>query len=87
MFSIINSIADAVPPKSELKTLDRAEMAIARVPKEVSESSAFIGEHGEFGRPLFAQLVPFAVHVAASIYEERRDRQAGRRLFCFEGEG
>merc|ERR1712072_194718 len=24
--------------------------------------------------PLFAKLVPFAVHVAASIYEERRDR-------------
>jgi len=49
-------------------------MAIARVPKEVSEPSAFIGDHKEFGRPLFAQLVPFAVHVAASIYEERRDR-------------
>jgi programmed cell death 6-interacting protein len=49
-------------------------MAIARVPKEVSEPSAFIGDRGEFGRPLFAQLVPFAVHVAASIYEERRDR-------------
>jgi programmed cell death 6-interacting protein len=49
-------------------------MAIARVPKEVSEPSTFIGDHGEFGRPLFAQLVPFAVHLAASIYEERRDR-------------
>jgi programmed cell death 6-interacting protein len=49
-------------------------MAIARIPKEVSEPSSFIGDHGEFGRPLFAQLVPFAVHVAASIYEERRDR-------------
>ncbi len=49
-------------------------MAITRVPKEVSEPSTFLGEHAEFGRPLFAQLVPFAVHVAASIYEERRDR-------------
>ena len=49
-------------------------MAIARIPKEVSEPFAFIGDRGEFGRPLFAQLVPFAVHVAASIYEERRDR-------------
>lgn len=65
---------DTIPPKSELKTLDRANMAIARVPKEVSEPSAFIGERGEFGPPLFSQLVPFAVHVAASIYEERRDR-------------
>jgi programmed cell death 6-interacting protein len=74
MPNVTNIIADNVPPKSELKTLDRANMAIARVPKEVSEPSAFIGERGEFGRPLFAQLVPFAVHVAASIYEERRDR-------------
>lgn len=63
-----------VPPKSELKTLERANMAVAKVPKEVSDPSAFIGDHGEFGPPLFAKLVPFAVHVAASIYEERRDR-------------
>lgn len=63
-----------VPPKSELKTLDRASMAAAKVPKEVSEPTAFIGDKGEFGPPLFAKLVPFAVHVAASIYEERRDR-------------
>lgn len=49
-------------------------MAIARVPKGVSEPSSFIGPKGEFGPPLFAKLVPFAVHVAASIYEERRDR-------------
>jgi programmed cell death 6-interacting protein len=49
-------------------------MAIARIPKEVSEPSDFIGEHKPFGPPLFSQLVPFAVHVAASIYEERRDR-------------
>ncbi|TAQ83198.1 hypothetical protein B7494_g8478 [Chlorociboria aeruginascens] len=63
-----------VPPKSELKTLERANMAVSRVPKEVSEPSSFIGDRGEFGPPLFAKLVPFAVHVAASIYEERRDR-------------
>jgi len=63
-----------VPPKSELKTLERANMVIARVPKEVSEPQEFLGDHGEFGRPLFAQLVPFAVHIAASIYEERRGR-------------
>lgn len=49
-------------------------MAIAKVPKEISDPSTFIGDHGEFGPPLFAKLVPFAVHVAASIYEERRDR-------------
>jgi programmed cell death 6-interacting protein len=70
----LTNISDPVPPKSELKTLERANMAVAKIPKEVSEPSAFIGDNGEFGPPLFAKLVPFAVHVAASIYEERRDR-------------
>ncbi len=49
-------------------------MAVAKIPKEVSTPSEFIGDKGEFGPPLFAKLVPFSVHVAASIYEERRDR-------------
>jgi programmed cell death 6-interacting protein len=70
----LTNISDPVPPKSELKTLERATMAIAKVPKEVSSPSEFIGDKGEFGPPLFAKLVPFSVHVAASIYEERRDR-------------
>ena len=70
----VSNISDPVPPKSELKTLERANMALPKVPKEVSEPGSFIGDQGEFGPPLFAQLVPFAVHVAASIYEERRDR-------------
>merc|ERR1711977_377376 len=69
-----------VPPKSELKTLERANMAIAKVPKEISEPASFIGDKGEFGPPLFAKLVPFAVHVAASIYEERRDRLVNTKI-------
>ncbi|KAM3072709.1 pH-response regulator protein palA/rim20 [Clarireedia jacksonii] len=63
-----------VPPKTDLKILERANMAVAKVPKELSEPMTFLGDHKEFGPPLFSKLVPFAVHVAASIYEERRDR-------------
>ena len=63
-----------VPAKSELKTLDRAGMASARVPKEISEPSSTLGDRGVFGQPLFAKLVPHSVHIAASIYAERRDR-------------
>ena len=63
-----------VPPKSELKTLDRANMATVKVPKEISDAASMLGEGGELGRPLFARLVPFAVHVAANIYADRRDR-------------
>lgn len=55
-------------------------MAVARVPKEIAEPNSFIGDHLEFGPPLFAKLVPFAVHVAASIYEERRDRLVNNNI-------
>ena len=63
-----------VPPKSELKTLERAGMVVARVPPDVSAPQDFLGDNAAFGPPLFAKLVPFAVHLAASIYQERRDR-------------
>lgn len=64
----------SVPPKSELKTLVRATMATAKVPPEVSNPSSTLSEKGAFGQPLFARLVPYSVHIAVSIYEQRRDR-------------
>lgn len=63
-----------VPPKSELKTLDRASMVATKVPVEVADPLSMLGENGELGRPLFSKLVPYSVHVAASIYADRRDR-------------
>lgn len=63
-----------VPPKPELKTLDRASMVTAKPPKEVSDPISLLGDRGELGRPLFAKLVPYSVHIAASIYADRRDR-------------
>lgn len=63
-----------VPPKSELKALERAPMATAKVPKEVSDPSSMLGDYGLYGQPLFSKLVPYAVHIAASIYAERKDR-------------
>lgn len=63
-----------VPPKAELKILDRANMVVSRVPKEVSESNAMLGDHGQLGPALFSKLVPYSVHLAASIYCDRRDR-------------
>ena len=67
-------LIDPVPPKSELKPIERASMVSPKVPKELSDSASTLGDGGEFGQPLFAKLVPYAVHVAASIYAERRDR-------------
>lgn len=63
-----------VPPKSELRTLDRAGMATPRIPPEVSDPYSTLGDKGAFGQPLFARLVPYAVHVAVSIYDERKER-------------
>ena len=63
-----------VPPKSELKTLDRAGMATPRVPQEVADPASMLGDKKPFGQPLFSKLVPYAVHIAVSIYEQRKER-------------
>ena len=73
----------AEPSKSELKTLDRASMVGAKVPKEVGDSQELLGDHGsELGKPLFAKLVPYSVHVAASIYADRRDRLVNNTIIA-----
>ncbi|KAH8885322.1 BRO1-domain-containing protein [Thozetella sp. PMI_491] len=71
-----------VPPKSELKILDRANMAVARIPPQVANPYEYLGDHAEFGPALFSKLVPFAVHVAVSIYEERRDRLVNNNIIA-----
>ena len=63
-----------VPSKSELKTLDRANMVVAKPPKEVEDGISMLGDGLPFGPPLFSKLVPYAVHKAAEMYADRRDR-------------
>lgn len=63
-----------VPPKSELKTIDRASMVASKAPSQVTDAISMLGSNGPLGQPLFAKLVPYAVHIAASIYSDRRDR-------------
>lgn len=63
-----------VPPKSELKAIERASMVAARAPSQVTDAVSMLGENGPLGQPLFSKLVPYAVHIAASIYTDRRDR-------------
>ncbi|KAK3988835.1 pH-response regulator protein palA/prr-1 [Cladorrhinum sp. PSN332] len=69
-----------VPPKPKLKILDRANMAVARIPPQVAKPYDYLGDHGEFGPALFTKLVPFSVHLAVSIYEERRDRLVNNNI-------
>lgn len=69
-----------IPPKSELRPLDRANMVISRPLKELHDGISMLGEGRPFGRPLFAKLVPYAVHVAANIYAERRDQLVNQNI-------
>lgn len=69
-----------VPPKSELKILERANMVAPKVPDEVKDGIAMLGPSKPFGNPLFEQLVPYAVHQAASIYADRRDRLVNQSI-------
>ncbi|SPO03635.1 probable pH-response regulator palA protein [Cephalotrichum gorgonifer] len=64
----------AVPPKTDLALLDRADLTKPRIPPQVSHPFDHLGDKAEFGAALFTRLVPFSVHQATSIYEERRDR-------------
>lgn len=55
-------------------------MAVARIPPQVAKPHEFLGDHAEFGPALFQKLVPFSVHIAISIYEERRDRLVNNNI-------
>ncbi|KAK5110747.1 hypothetical protein LTR62_005624 [Meristemomyces frigidus] len=70
------------PSKSELKVLDRASMVSTKLPREVSQSQDLLGDKGELGRPLFSKLVPYSVHVANSIYADRRDRLVNQDIIA-----
>jgi len=69
-----------VPPASALPPIQKAVMAKSTVPKEITEAQTNLTETGLYGVPLFAKLVPFAVHLAASIYAEKRDRLINNEL-------
>jgi len=55
-------------------------MAVARIPPQLESPFDYFGDHTEFGPALFSKLVPFAVHMAISIYEERRDRLVNQNI-------
>jgi programmed cell death 6-interacting protein len=69
-----------VPPKSELRAIERASMVMAKAPSQVTDAISMLGNNGPLGQPLFSKLVPYAVHIAASIYTDRRDRLVNDNL-------
>jgi programmed cell death 6-interacting protein len=55
-------------------------MAKARTPPQVAKPLEHVGDKCEFGPALFTKLVPYSVHLAVSVYEERRDRMVNQNI-------
>src|SRR3569833_2641666 len=72
---LTRSDADAVPAKSELKILDRANLAIARIPPQVESPFDFLGDLADFGPALGARRGPGAGRGARAAGGERRGRR------------
>lgn len=77
---------EAVTPATQLAPIQPAAMVKPVCPPEVVQPIAHLRDAPPpaFGRPLFGELVPYAVHLAISIYDDRkdslvRDTIAGRR--------
>ncbi|KIS67822.1 uncharacterized protein UMAG_11510 [Mycosarcoma maydis] len=71
---------EAVTPAAQLSPIQPAAMVKPVVPPEVAQPTAYLrdasaatGSKPGFGRPLFAELVPYGVHLAISIYDDRKD--------------
>lgn len=50
-------------------------MVKATVPTEISDAVSWLMKAGK-GGPLFSGLVPYGVHLAISVYDDRKDTKA-----------
>ncbi|UZJ52778.1 hypothetical protein CBS101457_002098 [Exobasidium rhododendri] len=66
---------EPVTPASNLTPITAASMVDAKVPIEVSNPIPYLRDTPApaYGKPLFRELVPYGVHVAISIFEERKE--------------
>ncbi|KAJ9474069.1 pH-response regulator protein palA/RIM20 [Pseudozyma hubeiensis] len=70
---------EAVTPAAQLSPVQPAVMVKPVVPAEVAQPIAHLrdapasGSRSAYGPPLFAELVPYGVHLAISIYDDRKD--------------
>lgn len=68
---------EAIPSPSDLPLVASASLVDAKIPSELERPLHHLIEAAEvtpsLGKPLFAELVPYAVHVAVSVYEDRKD--------------
>ncbi|KAG0100609.1 pH-response regulator protein palA/rim20 [Podila epicladia] len=66
---------EPIPAEASLAAIGRADMSKPIIVSEISNPVPMMNEHNMLlGVPLFSRLVPFAVHQAASVYTERKER-------------
>ncbi|KAG0342357.1 pH-response regulator protein palA/rim20 [Podila horticola] len=66
---------EPIPAEASLPVIGRADMSKPIIVPEISNPVPLMNEHNMLlGVPLFSRLVPFAVHQAASVYTERKER-------------
>ncbi|GMK55878.1 hypothetical protein CspeluHIS016_0209340 [Cutaneotrichosporon spelunceum] len=64
---------DPVPTASQLASITGVGMVKLNTPTEIVEPIAWLMNGGTGQSPLFSQLVPYGVHLALSIYDDRKD--------------
>ncbi|ORX38229.1 BRO1-like domain-domain-containing protein [Kockovaella imperatae] len=62
-----------VPPATQLTPIQGAGMVKLAVPVEIGDPIAWLMGGSSGTHPLFTALVPYGVHLALSIYDDRRD--------------
>ncbi|KAJ2083101.1 pH-response regulator protein palA/rim20 [Coemansia sp. RSA 988] len=70
---------DPVPATSSLPEISPYKLAQPTIPEIVENPGMFLGGD-ELGPPLFKALVPFVIHQAASLYEDRKDQLVNKDL-------
>ncbi|KAJ1719856.1 pH-response regulator protein palA/rim20, partial [Coemansia erecta] len=70
---------DPVPPASSLPAIAPYKLAQPAVPSAVDNPGAHLRD-SDLGPPLFRALVPFVIHQAASLYEDRKDQLVANSL-------
>ncbi|KAJ1997473.1 pH-response regulator protein palA/rim20, partial [Coemansia sp. S85] len=70
---------DPVPAPTALAAISPYKLAQSKTPEIVENPGQYLGEE-ELGPPLFKGLVPFVIHQAASLYEDRKDQLVAKDL-------
>ncbi|KAJ1814999.1 pH-response regulator protein palA/rim20 [Coemansia sp. RSA 2598] len=72
---------DPVPSASSLSAISPYKLAQSKAPEIVENPGKFLGED-DLGPPIFKGLVPFVIHQAASLYEDRKEQLVARDLIA-----